>query len=44
MNPRTILKDYLAMRRKLGFKLQKHEETLRGFLVSVQADLAKSSG
>jgi integrase/recombinase XerD len=32
MNPRTILKDYLAMRRKLGFKLQKHEETLRGFL------------
>ena len=32
MNPRIILKDYLAMRRKLGFKLQKHEETLRGFL------------
>ena len=32
MNPRTILKDYLAMRRKLGFKLQKHEETLRDFL------------
>jgi site-specific recombinase XerD len=32
MNPRIILKDYLAMRRKLGFKLKKHEETLRGFL------------
>ncbi|MFC1794560.1 tyrosine-type recombinase/integrase [Planctomycetota bacterium] len=32
MNPRTILNDYLAMRRKLGFKLKKHEETLRGFL------------
>ena len=32
MNPRIILKDYLTMRRKLGFKLKKHEETLRGFL------------
>ena len=32
MNPRIILKDYLALRRKLGFKLRKHEETLRGFL------------
>jgi integrase/recombinase XerD len=30
--PRTILKDYLALRRSLGFKLQKHEETLREFL------------
>lgn len=32
MSPKIILKDYLAMRRKLGFKLQKHEETLREFL------------
>lgn len=30
--PETILKDYLALRRSLGFKLQKHEETLREFL------------
>jgi integrase/recombinase XerD len=32
MNPRIILKDYFAMRRKLGFKLRKHEETLRSFM------------
>jgi integrase/recombinase XerD len=31
-SPRAILMDYLATRRSLGFKLQKHEETLREFL------------
>jgi len=31
-SPQTILTDYLAMRRSLGFKLQKHEPVLRGFL------------
>jgi len=31
-SPQTILKDYLNMRRTLGFKLQKHEDTLREFL------------
>ena len=31
-SPQTILTDYLAMRRSLGFKLQKHEPVLREFL------------
>lgn len=31
-NPRTILMDYLSMRRSLGFKLRKEEEMLRGFI------------
>lgn len=31
-SPSTILTDYLAMRRAFGFKMQKHEETLREFL------------
>jgi len=32
MNLRIILKDYLAMRRKLGYKLQTSEEVLTGFI------------
>jgi integrase/recombinase XerD len=32
MNLRIILKDYLAMRRKLGYKLQTSEEFLAGFI------------
>ena len=31
-SPQTILTDYLAMRRSLGFKLQNHEPVLREFL------------
>ena len=31
-SPGTILKDYLAVRRSLGFDLEKHECTLRGFV------------
>lgn len=32
MNLRIVLKDYLAMRRKLGYKLQTHEGILPGFI------------
>ena len=32
MNPQIILKDYLAMRRKLGFKMKKHKEILPSFI------------
>ena len=31
-NLSTLLRDYLDTRRALGFKLRKHEETLRGFV------------
>lgn len=31
-HPRTILMDYLSMRRGLGFKMRKEEEMLRGFI------------
>jgi integrase/recombinase XerD len=32
MNPRIVLKDYLVMRRKLGYKLQTDEKFLRSFV------------
>lgn len=36
MNPQIILKDYLAMRRKLGFKMKKHQEILPSFITFFQ--------